>query len=210
MTMQRGLAMKRLVVHLFLLAGLISPSFAASLQKEAWPVEKDCPACFHVQVRDLDLQLPIAQVHGVFSIGSNMNGVAIVPPSGEVLKCTFITERRSEDLAARLKKRNPIILEQHGIHNLKDFFTALGNDSAPPDTFIGKQRKVYGLDTATRYRSMERNGLTAFIMNNPNSLYQSIFFLVEGNDAFYYEAGGTLSDEMINVILSNAKVNKAP
>jgi len=206
--------MKRLAVHLFLIAagiaGLVSPSFAASLQKEAWPVEKDCPACFHVQVRDLDLQLPIAQVHGVFSIGPD-GGVSIVPPSGEVLKCAFITERTWEDLAARFKERNPLILEQHGIHNLKDFLTALGNDSAPPNSFIAKQRKVYEIDTATSYRSRERNGLTAFIVNNPdpNPFHRRIFFLVEGS-AIYYEVSGTLSDEMINVILSNAKVNKAP
>jgi len=199
--------MKRLVVHLFLLVGLVSPSFAASLQKEEWSAEKACPACFHLRVRDLDLQLPIAQVHGVFSNGFGPSAVAIVPPSGEVLKCTFIFGRAWEDLAARLKKRNPLILEQHGIHNLKDFFVALGNDSTPPDKFMATLRKAYDLDTATRYRVMERNGLTAFIVNNPDPDNQRIFFLVEGSNLFY-EVTGNLSEEMINVILANAKVNE--
>jgi len=198
--------MKRLVLHLFLLAGLVSPAFAVSLQKEEWPAEGNCTACFHLRVRDLDLQLPIAHAQGVFYIGSVPGGVSIIPPTGEVGKDTFIVDRTWEDLEARLKKRNPLILAQHGIHNLKDFFTALGSDH--PDEFIAKLRKAYGLDTATRYRSMERNGLTAFIVNNPNnSLYEGIFFLVDDSNV-YYEVNGTLSDEMIKIILANAKIKK--
>lgn len=193
-----------------ILALSVMPCFGAvavTVQPGNWPAPQPCSNCVSLQIWQLSLELPQAEVGKIFSFGVDGMGIGLVPPGGDILKAAFVSRKSFQSVQEMFKSRD--LLETNGIHHAADYWRVLGQEPAAGNTKMKALRQIEGITTARHYLHYQRGAVSAYLIDAAEPSDWRLYVLLEG-DASYYMFTGPMSEALVNAVLAHARPVPVP